>query len=376
MTVRILRSSGCAESNDFARPLPCDDAAVAVSARTDYRIEPIHLATADETLLREVNHLQNEIARENSPEEPAMPPEVLARRVRNRPRLLKIRDWIARAPAGPVVARGFVARWEAETNQHLRDANIDVAPEHRRRGIAKRIFREMVDAAGSADDIVIEFVASDRVPAGGAFLERIGAHETLRTHVNQVLVADIDRGLVHEWATLDPQGYRLLWIDGDVSDELMDNVIDAFETMNTAPRGPAVEDWHATAEQIREFDRSRNAAGRERRLLLAIEEATGATAGFTEIGYDARMPHLLAQGGTAVVPSHRGRGIGKWLKATMLERVLVEWPSATLVRTGNADANAPMLAINHRLGFRPAWANIVYEVNIADARRYARSVPA
>lgn len=137
-----------------------------------------------------------------------------------------------------------------------------------------------------------------------------------------------------------------------------------------------MEDWHPTPEQIREFDRSRNAAGRLRRLLLAIDEGTGETAGFTEMGYDPRTPHLLAQAGTAVVPSHRGRGIGKWLKATMLERALREWPEATLVRTGNADANAPMLSINERLGFRPAWASIVYEINIHDARRYAEGPPA
>jgi mycothiol synthase len=137
-----------------------------------------------------------------------------------------------------------------------------------------------------------------------------------------------------------------------------------------------MEDWLSTPEQIREFDRSRSAAGRLRRLLLAIDEATGETAGFTEMGYDPLVPHLLAQAGTAVSPSHRGRGIGKWLKATMLERVLREWPMATLVRTGNADANAPMLAINERLGFRPAWASIVYEVKIADARRYVEGARA
>ena len=103
-------------------------------------------------------------------------------------------------------------------------------------------------------------------------------------------------------------------------------------------------------------------------VMLAVARACGLPSRYVS-------GHLLGQGGTAVVPTHRGRGIGKWLKATMLERVLDEWPGATLVRTGNADANAPMLAINTRLGFRPAWATIVYEVNIADARRYAGSVP-
>lgn len=46
------------------------------------------------------------------------------------------------------------------------------------------------------------------------------------------------------------------------------------------------------------------------------------------------------------------------------------WPKATLVRTGNADSNAPMLAINTRLGFTQAWADTIWEVGIADARRY------
>jgi GNAT superfamily N-acetyltransferase len=72
-----------------------------------------------------------------------------------------------------------------------------------------------------------------------------------------------------------------------------------------------------------------------------------------------------------VIPSHRGHGLGKWLKAAMLERALHDWPKAQLVRTGNADSNAPMLAINTRLGFKPAWAESIWEIGIADARRYA-----
>ncbi len=105
--------------------------------------------------------------------------------------------------------------------------------------------------------------------------------------------------------------------------------------------------------------------------MLAIEAATCATAGFTEVGYDARVPTIIGQQSTAVVPAHRGRGIGKWIKARMIERVLAEWPAARYVRTGNAYSNAPMLSINDRLGFKVVWSITIWQLPIADARRYA-----
>jgi GNAT superfamily N-acetyltransferase len=270
------------------------------------------------------------------------------------------------------VARGYVVRYEADTNKHLREANIDVLPEHRRRGIARSIFRELVKAAGTGDDIVIAFYVSDRVPAATEFLKRVGAKPKLTGHMNQLDLSQLDRAMVREWATIDPAGYRLEWIDSDVPDALMKNVIVAYDTMNTAPRGDsAMEDWNATPDQIRQWDRSRRAAGRERRIVLAIEDATGETAGYTELSYDPRVAHVIWQQGTAVIPSHRGRGIGKWIKAAMLERATRDWPKARLIRTGNADSNAPMLAINTRLGFKPAWVETIWEIGIADARRYA-----
>jgi len=174
-----------------------------------------------------------------------------------------------------------------------------------------------------------------------------------------------------DWAKLDPPGYRLAWVDADVTDELMAHVVTAYEAMNTAPRGAsAMEDWHITAAEVREFDRARKATGRERRLVLAIHDATGETAGYTEVVYDPRVPHVIQQQGTAVIPTHRGRGIGKWVKAAMLERVLGEWPDARYIRTGNASVNAPMLAINTRLGFRHAWDGALWEASVADLRAY------
>ena len=64
-------------------------------------------------------------------------------------------------------------------------------------------------------------------------------------------------------------------------------------------------------------------------------------------------------------PKFRGHGLGKWLKAAMLLKVLAERPDVTLVRTGNADMNVPMLKINHALGFKPYIAHTVWQLDTA-----------
>jgi GNAT superfamily N-acetyltransferase len=48
----------------------------------------------------------------------------------------------------------------------------------------------------------------------------------------------------------------------------------------------------------------------------------------------------------------RGRGLGKWLKAKMLLHMREVYPAADWVATDNAGSNAPMLAINKKLGFK------------------------
>jgi mycothiol synthase len=343
----------------------------AMAVSTTYAIEPVDLATADDDLVRETLELVNAIAHERIPEDPPLPFEAFASRVRNRPKMVVIRDWLARSADGELVGRGYVVRYEAKTNQHLRDINVDIHPAHRRRGLGKALLREAVAAAGDADDLVLSFFTTDRVPEAAAALERLGASPKLTMHTNQLQLGDLDRAMVREWAAIDPVGYRLEWIEGDVPDAFLDQVIVAYDAMNTAPRGDsAMEDWHTTPDEVHEWDRSRRASGRERKLVLALERSTGATAGYTELSYDPKMPHVMMQQGTAVIPAHRGRGIGKWVKAAMLERAMRDWPKATLVRTGNADSNAPMLAINTKLGFRPAWANSIWEVPITDARKY------
>ena len=94
---------------------------MAISTET-YSIEPVELSTADDDLVREVAALHNAIAAERVPEDPPLSFEAFASRVRNRPAMVVIRDWLARSAEGELVGRGLVVRFEADTNQHLRDA--------------------------------------------------------------------------------------------------------------------------------------------------------------------------------------------------------------------------------------------------------------
>jgi hypothetical protein len=44
--------------------------------------------------------------------------------------------------------------------------------------------------------------------------------------------------------------------------------------------------------------------------------------------------------------------------------------SAPLIRSGNANVNAPILEINRELGFRPLSAETLWQVDLATAQPY------
>ena len=67
---------------------------------------------------------------------------------------------------------------------------------------------------------------------------------------------------------------------------------------------------------------------------------------------------------TAVVPAHRGHGLGLALKAAMVDWLQQEHAPVREIETNNAEDNAHMLRVNEELGFRSAKRTFVYQAEL------------
>ena len=137
---------------------------------------------------------------------------------------------------------------------------------------------------------------------------------------------------------------------------------DAYASREALPHMPL----HAPLE-LPSYERwmDENATGPdvlEGGTLLALDGDR--VVGFVSLLRRAADPHLAEHGLTSVAASHRSRGI-----ATALKQAQIAWASRNGYRelmTSTQDANAPMRAVNDKLGYeqRPAW--IRFEAPLRD----------
>ncbi|HTD63471.1 MAG TPA: GNAT family N-acetyltransferase [Verrucomicrobiae bacterium] len=339
---------------------------------TGYTIVSLDLQTATDAEIREISQFRQELALEQRPEDPPTPIEVIAQWLRSRPPGQWRVVFVARDRDGELAGYGVGVRNLKDTqNAHIRWSDIAVKPAHRRRGLGRALISRVIGSFdGQGDGLMVISETTDRVPSGEGFAKVIGAKAGLPMKLNQLDLRTVDRARVDEWSRAAPKGYRLERIDDTVPEELVKPYIEASEGINDMPRGDiAFNDWKLTEAQIRQRESFFKQAGLVWWLLLAVDEQTGEGVGFTEVEFNPNDPHAIQQEGTAVVAAHRGRGIGLWLKAAMLERILADRPDSRFIRTGNANVNAQMLAINEKLGFTYAWQSTLWQLPIAEARK-------
>jgi RimJ/RimL family protein N-acetyltransferase/N-acetylglutamate synthase-like GNAT family acetyltransferase len=247
--------------------------------------------------------------------------------------------WLA--DEGGVVAWAFAHRrfWRADNNGYVW---VGVLPDARGRGVGAELWEL---AEGHVSALGVARINADVVgdAAGERFLARRGFVQTRTIVLSAVDPRSIDAAELSARLSLaEADGYRLVpYADADL-DALYRLDLEASDDApgDDAPHELSLEEW--------------------RRELLDFPDLTHqgsfvVAAGSKPVAYSAlsidRDGRRGRNEGTGTARAHRGRGLAslaklaqlRWAAEHGIERVIAD----------NDEQNAPMLAINRRLGYRP-----------------------
>jgi mycothiol synthase len=344
----------------------------------NYPIVHFNLKEADPAEYTALNRFNNRMRSESLPDDPPVPLEELVQGIQNIPDFVEVQTWCAWDPSRGVeiIGQGEVHLLHVPENQHITQIFLSVLPAYRRQGLGRRLLALVTEAARLDNRRMLFVETTDRVPGGGAFMTRLGAKKGLEAHTSQLRLSDLDHSLVETWL-LKGKGlvdeFELgLW-EGPYPEEQINAVIQLYELVNQVPLGDLeIEQSHMTRERLRESEQFLFACGYQRWTYYLVEKVSGNFSGYTETTWNPNHPEVLNQDMTGVFPEYRNRGLGHWLKAAMIEKVLRERPEIKFVRTGNADTNAAMLKINTELGFKPYFASTFWQVEVERVLKYLK----
>ena len=342
----------------------------------NHEFRPINVRSASEHEYQCAAEFKNLLNQEYYPDDPPTPLEEQIQGWKNIPAFVELEAHAAWDPSGTkILAFCEVDVENTDDNEHLAFFRIEVLPEYRCRGLGRHMLKMLLPFAKVRNRRLLMVWASGQIPAAGIFLERIGARKGQESHINQLSVSEFDRDLMNRWLEksqdLDREFEIGLW-DGPVPEKHLIEMVDLMQALaNDQPRDNLeMEDMKFTPQILQEVENYFFAKGDKRWILYSVDRAKGNFVGLTEVRWSPNRPEILEQGFTAVYPAYRNKGLGRWLKAGMMKKIIEERPEVRVIRTRNANSNAPMLKINQEMGFKPYIASALWQVEISQVEKY------
>ena len=251
-----------------------------------------------------------------------------------------------------------------ETNKHIAECDIILSKEYRHQGIGTKILPYLISKAREHNRTVIQ--GGSNQESGHEFCLKYGGTVAITGSENRLQISDVDWNMVRDWIEDGPrraEGVTLEQFVDVPKEDIEEYCIIYTETMNQQPFGELEGRAKITPESRRMLEeRMRKRDGIWTTLISREKDRT--ISGLTEVFYFPDKPTMLNQNLTGVKVEFRGRGLGKWLKAAMLEWIKEEYPQVQTIITGNATTNEPMLAINKRLGFKEYKSGTAYKFQV------------
>ena len=241
-------------------------------------------------------------------------------------------------------------------------ADVIVDPDHRRRGAGTALVEQVVDVARarSRNEIVGDLLAPADSTTDHPFRRFALKHGFAEASLDSMRHLPLPVPTEHldelaDKAAVGWQGrYELATFADGVPEPLQQSLCEAANLVGAdAPSGDMdFEPESVTPERYRHELELEQDQGTHRLTTVGLDPATGRVVAYTDLIVPGGSGRSVWQWGTLVRAEHRGHRLGMAVKVENLRRLQVEYPGREFVDTGNADANAWMVAINESLGFR------------------------
>lgn len=247
---------------------------------------------------------------------------------------------------------------------HLAELTLHVHPVERRKGVGSQLLDTAVAAArDNARRCVI--TQAEAGTAGDHFLPTRGFRKVLTLRFARLPLADVDTTALAAVVERPHPGYRLASWQGTVPDALARTFAASRRAMDDMPMD---DTDHGTV--VWDVDRVRAAAkaveqrGDRLQTVVAIDTRDGSIAGFTELVVPGDGTGDGRHYGTAVLPEHRGHGLGRWMKAESIRQAHERCPDLGGLLTDTADSNTHMRHISDSLGYVPTHTALQYQLDL------------
>jgi mycothiol synthase len=256
---------------------------------------------------------------------------------------------------GQVVASGYMMEtpWSYRPGKYA--LGIMVHPAYERRGIGTMLYDYMVKALAERSlppTLLISSVRED-ITQGIHFLQQRGFQQVMRSPISRLDLANFDGSRFADVLTkVQASGIEicpmteLAKVDPDHRQKIyeLDWQCTLDEPLPDAPTKPSFEDY------TKFFFENPNLIPEA--CFIAVDK--GDYVGLSNIFRNPGQPTVINTGFTAVLRTHRRRGIATALKLHAI--AYTQQHGYQAIKTGNEENN-PMLAINLTLGFtpQPAW---------------------
>ena len=251
-------------------------------------------------------------------------------------------------------------------NGHQVRTWLGIHPDHVRKGLGTILVDILCKRGVEFNKTEILFNTS--TISGQKFMSTFTDKFALESAENRLYLKDVNWDNISKWfSDLKEKSPQTII---ETYESIPDNLIEEFAKVETAilgdvPFGDLGLKIIITPENIRKQEKNNNILG-YLWLIKISREPDGRISGMTDIKFHPSLPTIVHQGLTGVLQEYRGRNLGMLLKTDMLLTIKERFKEVIYIDTGNADENAPMLRINHELGFKRAHSWKAYKFQIQD----------